>query len=114
METSAVEIPDQHRHNNYHRSGKRYQSYLERTKKVLQELAVWFFVLVVMLLILYVWASSGSPDTLQESSMSNQTGNGGETMPFSVHNGALVSVACSTETGTISFSFFRSLTSASE
>lgn len=62
METSAVQIPHQHHHHS-HRSGKRQPSRHKRRKKVMRRLAILFFILIVMLAFLYVWLSSGSPES---------------------------------------------------
>ena len=63
MESSAAQIAHEHRHHSHHRSGKRHSSRGKRTKKIVQRLAILFFFLIVMLAFLYVWLSSGSPES---------------------------------------------------
>jgi hypothetical protein len=67
METSSVQIPHQHRHHSHHRNGKGQQSRRKHRKKVMQRLAILFFILVVILAGLYIWLSSGSPEATGQS-----------------------------------------------
>jgi uncharacterized membrane protein len=67
METSAAQIAQQNRHHSHRRSGKRHQSRRKRTKKIVQRLAILFFILIVMPAFLYVWLSSGTPETTGQS-----------------------------------------------
>ena len=63
MENSAAQIAQEHGHHTHHRSGKGHSSRRKRTKKIVQRLAILLFILIVMLAFLYVWLSSGSPES---------------------------------------------------
>ena len=63
METSGAQIAQQNRHHTHHRSGKGHSSRRKRTKKIVQRLAILFFILIVMLAFLYICLSSGSPES---------------------------------------------------
>ena len=67
MENSAAQIAHEHGHHTHHRSGKGHSSRRKRTKKIVQRLAILFFILIVMLAFLYVWLSCGSPETTGQS-----------------------------------------------
>ena len=67
MDTSAAPISHEQHHQSHHRSGKRHQSRRKRTKKVMQRLAILFFVLIVLLAGWYIWVSSGSPEATGQS-----------------------------------------------
>ena len=60
---SATRIAHEHRHQSHHSGGKRHSSRRKNTKKVAQRFAILFFILIVMLAFLYVWLSSGSPES---------------------------------------------------
>lgn len=71
MDNSAAQVRAQHRpHRHRHRqhrddnSRPRHQhSGRKRTMKIVQRLAILFFILIVMLAFLYVWVSSGSSES---------------------------------------------------
>jgi hypothetical protein len=72
MESSAAQIAHEHGHHSHHRGGKRHSSRRKRTKKIVQRLGIMFFILIVMLVAIYIWVSSGSSESTSQLLHSSQ------------------------------------------